>query len=182
MKAQLFKLALIVVVVLVPAAAWAQRVPHEGSSAVGGDVGVFLPAESTMTSGPALDGFFEYYLSARNSVRIDVGWANPKFEREHADSVRQVRFGADLLHNWEGGSVHPFVGAGVGAYWLQARDNGNDSGPSHKQLGGSVLGGVEFFTSNTFSVKGEAAYHVVQKYGGFNPSGLLLSIGGKVYF
>jgi len=45
-----------------------------------------------------------------------------------------------------------------------------------------LIGGVEFFTSNTFSVKGEARYHIVTKANGYNPSGLALTIGAKTYF
>jgi hypothetical protein len=176
-------LTLIVVLGLAcPAPAWAQRVPHQGSSAVGGDVGLFIPRESGMSTGPALAGFLEHYLSARDSVRLVVGWASPKFETENTDGVRQVRVGGDLLHNWEGGSVHPFVGAGLGLYFLQERDNGRNVGNSETKFGGNVLGGVEYFTSNTFSIKGEAAYHVITKIDQFNPSGLQLSVGAKVYF
>ena len=74
-----------------------------------------------------------------------------------------MRVGADLIHNWEGGKIHPFVGAGLGAYFLQPRDNGEDFGDGATKLGGTLLGGVEYFTSKTFSVKGEARYHIVSK-------------------
>jgi len=45
-----------------------------------------------------------------------------------------------------------------------------------------VFGGAEFFTSKTFSVKGEARYHIVSKVNDFNPSGLALTVGVKTYF
>jgi hypothetical protein len=156
--------------------------PHKDAGAIGGEVGVFLPRQEGMTTGPAIEGFYEYYLSARNSVRVGAGWANPKVELEHSDSTRQVRIALDLVHNWEGGAVHPFVGAGLGTYFIQARDNGTDVGDSQNKLGGTIFGGVEYFTSNTFSVKGEARYHVISKVGGYDPSGLALTIGLKSYF
>jgi hypothetical protein len=166
-----------------PAAALAQaRMPHEGAGAVGGDVGIFLPRQDALKTGPVLEGFYEYYLTARESVRIGVGWMNPKFQTEDSDTLRHVRIGADLVHNWEGGAVHPYVGAGLGAYFLQFRDNGQNVGDSETKLGGNVFGGVEYFTSNTFSVKGEAAYHIVSKVNDFNPSGLSLTFGVKSYF
>jgi opacity protein-like surface antigen len=171
-----------VVVLGVPSAAFAQRMPHKDAGAIGGEVGVFLPKQDGMTTGPALEGFYEYYLTARNSVRMGAGWANPKFERESSDSMRQIRVAVDLVHNWEGGAVHPFVGAGVGSYFLQEKDNGNSIGPSQTKLGGTVSGGVEFFTSKTFAVKGEARYHAVMKANGYDPSGLALTIGVKSYF
>ena len=171
------------VVLGVPSAAFAQaRMPHKDAGAIGGEVGVFLPKQDGMTTGPVLEGFYEYYLTAHNSVRMGAGWANPKFERESADSMRQIRIAVDLVHNWEGGAVHPFVGAGVGTYFLQEKDNGNNIGASQTKLGATVLGGVEFFTSKTFAVKGEARYHAVMKANGYDPSGLALTIGVKSYF
>ena len=159
-----------------------RRAPHQGSSAVLGEVGLFMPTQDGMTTGPTVEGAYEYYLTARNSLRVGAGWANPKLDREHADSTRQVRVGADLVHNWEGGAIHPFVGAGVGSYFLQGMDNGNSFGPSNTRLGARLLGGVELFTARTFSVKGEARYDAVMKANGYNPSGLSLSIGVKSYF
>jgi len=135
-----------------------------------------------MTTGPALEGFFEHYLTARDSVRLGVGWANPKVERETSDSTRQIRLAADLAHNWEGGAIHPFVGAGLGAYFIQPKDNGQAVGNSQTKLGGTVFGGVEYFTSKTFSVRGEARYHAVMKANGYDPSGLALTVGVKTYF
>jgi opacity protein-like surface antigen len=135
-----------------------------------------------MTSGPALDGFYEHYLTARDSLRVGAGWANPKQEANSDAKTRQIRIGADLVHNWEGGAVHPFVGVGLGAYFLQPRVSGTNLGSSATKLGGTLLAGAEFFTSKTVSIKGEASYHVVMKSGDYDPSGLLLTIGVKSYF
>jgi opacity protein-like surface antigen len=98
------------------------------------------------------------------------------------DSTRQIRLGADIIHNWEHGSIHPFAGVGLAAYLIQHEDNGESVGDSRTRLGGNLLGGVEFFTSNTFSIKGEGRYHIVSKVDGYDPSGLALTIGVKKYF
>jgi hypothetical protein len=180
-KARLLTFVALISILATPA--WAQRrVPHKDSGALGGEVGLFLPKQDGMDTGPALEGFYEYYFDARDSVRVGVGWAEPKSEGASDVSVRQVRIAVDLLHNWEGGSIHPFVGAGLGTYFLQTRSNGHNVGDSDTKLGGTLIGGVEFFTSNTFSVKGEARYHIVVKANGYNPSGLALTIGAKTYF
>jgi len=182
MKAQLLIFGLAVVLGF-PAAVSAQgRMPHKDAGAVGGEVGVFLPREEGMTTGPAIEGFYEYYLTARESLRVGAGWANPKQEANSDARMRQIRIAVDLLHNWEGGAIHPFVGAGLGTYFLQPRLNGTNLGDSATKLGGTILGGVEYFTSNTFSVKGEARYHIVTKSGLYDPSGLALTIGVKSYF
>ena len=174
----------LVLCIAVPAQAQRReaRNPHQGSSAVLGEVGLFLPTQDGMTTGPAVEGAYEYYLTARNSLRLGVGWANPKLDREHSDGTRQIRFGGDLIHNWEGGAVHPFVGAGAGSYFLQSIDNGNTIGPSNTRFGARLLGGVEYFTSRSFAIKGEGRYDAVMKANGYNPSGLTFSIGVKSYF
>jgi opacity protein-like surface antigen len=156
--------------------------PHKGAAAVGGEIGAFLPKDDRLTTGLVVEGTYEYYLDARNSVRFGVGWQNPKFQTEDTDSLRQVLIAVDLVHNWEGGAVHPFVGAGIGPYFLQFIDNGNNSGDSQTKLGGTIFGGVEFFTAKTVSVKGEARYHIVSDVNGFSPSGLALTIGLKSCF
>jgi hypothetical protein len=182
MKAQLLTIGLTAILGL-PSAVLAQgRMPHKDAGAAGADVGVFLPREDGMTTGPAIEGFYEYYLTARDSLRVGAGWANPKQEANSDARMRQVRIAVDFLHNWEGGAVHPFVGVGLGTYFLQPRLNGENLGDSATKLGGTILGGVEFFTSNTFAVKGEARYHVVTKSGPYDPSGLALTIGVKTYF
>jgi hypothetical protein len=159
-----------------------ERMPHAGAGAISGEVSMFRPQQSGMTTGPELGGYYEYYMTARNSLRLGGDWANPKQEADSNARTRQIRVGGDLIHNWEGGSIHPFVGAGLGAYFLQPRVNGVNVGSRATKLGGTLLGGLEFFTSKTFAVKGEARYNIVQKSGSYDPSGLSLAIGVKSYF
>ncbi len=182
MKAQLFVLGIAALLCAPAGAAGQGRMPHGNAGGIGADVGIFMPRQEGMTTGPELSGFYEHYMTARDSLRLGVEWMNPKSDFEHSDTVRQVRVGGDFIHNWEGGSVHPFVGAGLAAYILQPRDNGHNFGDSATKLGGTLLAGAEFFTSSTFSVKGEARYHIVSKWNGYDPSGLALTIGVKSYF
>ncbi len=167
---------------LSPAVASAQRLPATGSAAVGGEVGVFLPRADFLDPGPALEGFYEYYLEPRTSLRLGVGWANPNFDRDDEDTMRYVRVAGDLVYNWEGGAVHPFVGAGVGIYFLQEKENGRNVGESETELGGTLFGGFELFNTRTFAVKAEARYHVISDARGFEPDGFSLTIGAKKYF
>ena len=59
---------------------------------------------------------------------------------------------------------------------------GESIGDSETKFGGTIFGGVEYFTSNTVSLKGEARYHLVANSGAYNPDGLSLTIGLKKYF
>lgn len=169
-------------IVVLPSVALAQRVPAADSGAIGGEVGLFLPREDGLDWGPALEGFYEYYLNARNSFRIGLGWTEPKFDFDDEDGFRIVRVPFDLVYNWERGAVHPFVGAGLGIYFIQGRDNGRSIGDSQTKLGGTLFGGVELFTARTVAVKLEGRYHAISNVGGYNPDGLSLSIGLKKYF
>ena len=183
----LFRLPIIAAaLVIFPVMAEAQgRTPRTGSAAVGGDIGWFFPSEDALNSSVSLDGFYEYYLAPRTSVRFGLGWTAPEYDFEDDESLRYVRIGGDVIYNWERGTIHPFVGAGLGIYILQPSENGNDVAESESKLGGVLLGGLEYFTSNTVSLKGEASYHFisdVDNFGPPNPSGFKIAIGLKKYF
>jgi len=183
MKAHLLWTVLLITVFGLPSAAWAQRrMPHADANALGVEVGFFVPRQSGMGTGPNIEGTFEHYISARDSVRVDVGWMRAQQNNDSNKNVREVRVAGDLVHNWEGGAVHPFLGAGLGVYFVQPRVSGSNDGDGTTKFGGSILGGLEFFTSKTFAVKAEARYHIVSKWNGYDPSGFALTIGVKSYF
>lgn len=183
MRASCERTFVLIAMLALPAGASAQaRVPASDSAALGVDVGVFLPAEEQLTSSPAVEGFYEYYPDPRASIRVGFGWTHPEFDRDSNASFRQFRFAVDGVYNWEGGTIHPFVGAGLGTYFLQQRDRGEDVGDSEAKLGGTIFGGIEVFANRSLSVKGEARYHLVQNARGLNPDGLALTVGVKGYF
>jgi opacity protein-like surface antigen len=167
---------------LTPIAALAQeRSPHTGSTAVGFDVGMFMPKDDRLDTAPVLGALFEYYLTPRVSVRSGFGYADPSYAGNN--SLREVPLRADLNYNWEGGRWHPFVGTGVGAYFLQRKTNGEAFGGQETKFGFNVGGGIEYFFARRTSIKGEGRYHMIEDAAnGFNPSGLGLTIGIKNYF
>jgi hypothetical protein len=167
-----------------PAVAAAQeRAPHTGSTAVGIDVGVFVPNDDQLDKALVVNALIEYYVSPRVSLRTDFGLTDPGFRRESSDSLRQIPLRLDVNYNWERGRWHPFVGAGVGAYFLQHKDNGNAIGDAETKAGVSLGGGVEYFTSRTVAIKGEARYHAIGNVrSGHDPSGIVLTGGLKKYW
>ncbi len=183
MKAHLLWTALVTLILGMPSAAWAQRrMPHADVNAFGAEVGFFVPRQSGMGTGADIDGSFEHYIDARDSVRLSIGWMRAQQNNDSTKNLRYIRAGGDLVHNWEGGKIHPFVGAGLGVYFLQPRVSGANNGDGTTKFGGNILGGLEFFTSKTFAVKAEARYHIVTKWNGYDPSGFALTIGVKSYF
>jgi opacity protein-like surface antigen len=164
-------------------AAAQERAPHAGSTAVGVDVGAFIPSADQLDTALIVSALLEYYLTPRVSLRTDFGLTDPGFARESADSLRQIPLRLDVNYNWEGGRWHPFVGAGVGAYFLRLKDNGQTFGDSETKPGFNVGGGIEYFTGRTVSLKGEARYHVIgNTRGGMDPSGLVFTGGLKKYW
>ncbi len=160
-----------------------ERAPHTGSTAVGIEAGAFIPKDGQLDAAPIVNVLLEYYFSPRLSVRTDFGVTDPGFFRESSDSLRQIPLRANVNYNWEGGRWHPFVGAGVGAYFLQFKDNGQPLGTRETKPGMNVGGGVEYFTGRTVSLKGEARYHVIGKTrNGDDPSGLVFTGGLKKYW
>ena len=94
-----------------PAGAAAQeRAPHTGSTAVGFDVGAFVPNDNQLDNALLLSVLLEYYLTPRLSLRTDFGLTDPGFAVESGDSLRQVPLRLDVNYNWERGKWHPFVG------------------------------------------------------------------------
>lgn len=166
---------------LLPLAARAQT-PDTGLFGAGGDIGVFFPDEAFETT-VTLDGFAEYYVTPRVSVRGMLAWANPGFDNRTEDKFRQVKLLFSGVYNWEYIEWHPFVAAGAGAYFVrQLLDNRDD--PDGETRGGIHFGGgVEYFTSQMSAVKAEGRWDLVSRPSGFpDVSGFTLTIGFKRYF
>jgi len=160
-----------------------ERVPHAESTAVGIDVGVFLPQADQFDRSPLVNVLYEYYVTPRVSLRSDFGWANPGFKGGGSESLKQVPLRLDVNYNWEGGRWHPFVGTGIGAYFLQSKDNGQPFGRSQTKAGVNFGGGLEYFINRTVTFKGEGRYHnIATPLGGPDPSGWAVTGGMKTYF
>lgn len=169
---------------MVPAGAAAQeRVPHRGQTALGVDVGAYVPADSQFDNALLVNALIEYYVTPRVSLRTNLGLTDPTYRAESVDSLRQIPLRVDVHYNWEGGRWHPFVGAGVGAYFLQLKDNNEPFGDSETKAGANLGGGIEYFFNRTVALKGEGRYHILgNAQGGQDPSGLALTVGLKGYF
>lgn len=160
----------------------AAQTPDEGTRAAGVNVGILFPDErfeQTLT----LDGFGEYYLTPRISVRGLLGWASPGFDGRTEDHFRQIKLLFNGVYNWELGTWHPHVTAGAGVYFVrQLFDNRDD--PDRETRGGiNMGGGLEYYTSDVFSIKGEARWDIVSHPPGLpDATGFTLTVGIKRYF
>jgi opacity protein-like surface antigen len=176
-------LAFAALVFSLPSLAHAQeRVPYAGSAAAGVDVGVFFPRSDELSGSLLLNGTYEYYVTPRVSVRAGFGWSNPSFSLGAVDSLMQLPLTFDAQYNWERGPWHPFVGGGIGAYFLKFRSDFASDDNTDTRFGFNTGGGVEYFLSRTIALKGDARYHAINDARGEEPSGMALTVGVKTYF
>ena len=64
--------------IIPPGAAAAQeRAPHAGSTAVGVDVGAFIPRDGQLDTALIVNALIEYYVTPRVSLRTDFGLTDP---------------------------------------------------------------------------------------------------------
>jgi hypothetical protein len=159
-----------------------ERVPATGTVAAGVDVGAFIPNNDGLSSSMLLNFLYEYYVTPRVSARAGLGWSNPSFNAGGLDTLRQVPLRFDVNYNWEGGRWHPFVGTGVGLYFMQFRVDDESIGDTETKFGLNTGGGIEYFVNRSVAVKGEGRYHAIANARGVEPSGITLTAGLKTYF
>jgi opacity protein-like surface antigen len=183
MKSLTVESALFTLLVSLPLSAAAQeRVPYVGSAAAGFDIGVFAPRSDELSGSLVLNGTYEYYLNPRVSVRAGLGWTNPGFNLGAVNSLMQVPLTIGGDYNWDVGQWHPFLGGGIGVYFLQFRSEQPSTDNTDTRFGLNAGGGVEYFLNRSLTLRGEARYHDIEDARGEEPSGMAFTIGLKRYF
>ena len=161
--------------------------PDAGTWAIAGSLCASLPAEPSLEKGLGLAGSIEGYLTPRVSVRGQLGSAWWDITGRHfTGTVKPLYLDGNLVYNWEGGALHPYVTAGIGVYNYGSKESGA-ADASDSKAGFNLGGGLEYFFTRDATVTGEALYH---KVGAFNTplavftdgSFWSLSIGLKKYF
>ncbi len=150
-----------------PAAAQGRRrdarepVPAPGMVAIGGSFGAAPPLEASFTSGPTLTGNIEGYLTRRVSVRGQVSGAWWDITgRGFTGSVHPIAADANVVYNFEGGRIHPFVTGGVGLYHYRFEEHPTTG--SANKAGVNVGGGVEYFVRRHATATAEVLFHNTQ--------------------
>jgi hypothetical protein len=163
------------------------RTPAADMWAVGGSIGPTTPSDASLDSGVDFVGNAEYYVTPRLSVRGQLGGARwDVIGRGFAGNVHPLYLDGNVVYNWEGGVIHPFVTGGLGMYRfasaLALTPNTTDT-----HLGVNGGGGLEYFVTRRTAVTAEVLYHKVDavtspltRFG--DGSFWSFSAGGKVYF
>ncbi len=135
-------------------------VPAPGMLAIGGSIGAAPPSDPSFTDGLALTGNVEGYLTRRVSIRGQVDGAFWDITgRGFTGTARPMAFDANVVYNFEGGRVHPYLTGGVGLYHYSF-DETPDVGSANKP-GLDLGGGLEYFIHRHTTVTAELLYHDV---------------------
>ena len=169
-----------------PAAAQ-RRAPSTGMWAVGGSIGPTTPSEPSLDTGVDLVGNAEYYVTPRVSVRGQLGGARwDVIGRGFTGRVAPVYVDGNVVYNWEGGVIHPYVTGGVGVYRFgSAFGVIPETTDTHVGVNGG--GGVEYFVTRRAAATAELLYHKVDAFTSplivFNDGSFWsFSAGAKIYF
>ena len=144
--------------------AYAQRqVPATGMWGVGGSIGAGVPSDASLENGLNLAGNVETYVTPRVSIRGQLGgtWADI-VGRHFTGTVSPVYLDGNVVYNWEGGILHPFVTGGVGMYFYRSSIDGARNMTDTKP-GLDFGGGLELFANRRTTMTFEALYHVVNE-------------------
>jgi hypothetical protein len=144
-----------------PAAAQGRgRVPGTGMAAVGASIGASAPSDASLQNGLELVGSAEGYLTPRVSIRGQLGGAWWDITgRRFTGTFKPIFVEGNVVYNWEGGAIHPYVTGGIGFYHYGfdiPATNGTDN-----RFGGDLGGGVEYFFNRHTTLTGELLYHAV---------------------
>jgi hypothetical protein len=159
---------LILVVGVVPASAQrrrttARRAPVPGMLAVGASIGADIPSDPALDKGLDLAGTIEGYLTSRVSIRGQFGaaWWDILGQR-FSGTVKPFYVDGNVVYNWEGGVLHPYVTGGIGMYRFRSTEDGLEG--SDTKAGFNVGGGFEYFFTPRATFTGEALYHKVDSF------------------
>jgi hypothetical protein len=166
-----------------PARAQAPRAtPDRHLVGYGFDVGVLFPDESfenTLT----VDGYGEFYLTPRVSVRGMLAWASPGVDGRTEDKYRQVKLLFGGNYNWAYKAWRPFAGGGAGAYFVRLKLDGRED-PEGESRGGIYFGGgTDYIIDDESAIKVEFRWDVISDPPGLpDASGPSLTFGYKRFF
>ncbi len=158
------------------------RTPEKGVIGYGVDVGVLFPDdafENTLT----LDGFGEYYVTPRISVRGMLAYANPGLALRTEDHLREVKLLFSGVYNWEKGPWRPFAQFGAGAYFVRLHLDASEDPPGETRGGINFGGGTEFLLNSESSIKTEIRWDIVSHPMPLpDASAATFTVGYKRYF
>ena len=155
------------------------QAPKEGDMAVSGNLGLAGAFDSNFDEREALfTGTFEYYTSPRVSWRGLLGFTSFDADEPRDASIDYTFVNANVLYNWEGGWVHPYITGGVGTYTKDA-STGLPRHSDDTEVGANGGGGIDWFVHQRFAIKFEGTFHVLT---GEEPKSFFLATAGVKFW
>jgi hypothetical protein len=128
---------------------------RDGRWAAGGDLGWAFAIDDA-DGGFLIDGFFEFRqhpnLSWRGMLLATSGKVEDDGGRDRDVDLRVLN--GDVVYQWPGRRVNPFVAAGIGAYRYHWQ-----GGSNYLKFGVNVAGGVNIPVADRLDVKIEGSLH-----------------------
>jgi opacity protein-like surface antigen len=154
--------------------------PKDGDMAVSFNVGFARAFDDDFEDlEPVFTGSFEYYATPRISWRGLLGVTSFDADFPGSPSVDATFLTANILYNWEGGVIHPYVTGGAGFY----KKNASSDLPSRfdeTAFGVNAGGGIDWFLGSRWALEFEGTFHGLT---GEEPDTLFLgSAGIKFWF
>ena len=160
-------------------AATPSTAPKKGDMAASFNVGAAMPFEDDFDDlEPVFTGSFEYYTTPRVSWRGLLGVTSFNADSPGNSSVDTTLVTANILYNWEGGHVHPYVTGGIGAY----DKNASSDLPSkfdETVVGLNGGGGIDWYLGSRWALEFEGTLHGLA---GEDPNTILLATGGVKFW
>jgi hypothetical protein len=150
-------------VVGAPQAYAQRRVPAAGMWGLGGSIGAGVPSDPSLANGLEVAGNLERYVTPRVSIRGQLGgmWSDI-VGRHFTGTMKPVILDGNVVYNWEGGVLHPFVTGGGGLYFYRSSITGAPA-MTDTRPGFDFGGGLELFYIRRTTMTAEALYHVVSQ-------------------
>jgi opacity protein-like surface antigen len=141
-----------------------RRVPDTGMWGAGASIGAAVPSDPSLDNGLQLTGNVEGYVTPRVSVRGQLGGASTDIiGRNFSGTVSPLFVTGNVVYNWEGGMLHPFVTGGLGMYRFTADEAGAPK-RSDTKAGFNLGGGIEYFVTRHATMTAELLYHKVDEF------------------
>ena len=133
-------------------------VPAPGMVGIGASIGAAPPLEASFTNGLNLTGNIEGYLTRRVSLRAQVSGAFWDITgRGFTGTVRPIAVDGNVVYNFEGGKIHPFLTGGVGLYHYRFAEQPTTG--SADKFGVNMGGGLEYFFHRHATATAEVLFH-----------------------
>jgi hypothetical protein len=157
----------------------AASTPEKGDMAVSFNVGLANAFDSDFDKvEPVLTGTYEYYTSPRFSWRGLLGVTTFDANLPGDPSLDVTFVNANVVYNWEGGRIHPYVTGGVGFY----DKSGSSNLPSlfdERVFGVNAGGGINWFLGSRWGLKFEGTLHGVS---GESPNTIFIGTAGAMFW